>query len=229
MSAPAIEIISHPLCPHTQRLILVCLHNRMVRDLDFNVIYLKLATLRETASRYSPTGEIPALLINRKFRTAIIEHAAEYLNAVSCGNLMPTDPLEQLMMRGRVQMIQCALDTLRRVFTANEERALHTELDAFFALLAKLEASLINTSTDPVDLFKERMDLVALAPLFSLTFFHDALRDHPGWYLLPALRALGMQLMAHPIVNESRCPDYAAEFDRFFTATNSRFPELIHP
>ena len=54
-----IEIVSHPLCPHTQRLVIIGLLAGKRPNVDYKLTYLPYATLSQMLPKYSPTGELP--------------------------------------------------------------------------------------------------------------------------------------------------------------------------
>ena len=219
-----IEIVSHPLCPHAQRLVLVGLANGWQKDRDFKVTYLDLRTLKQAVGAHSPTGEIPAFKIDGVCATTTTEHAAEYFDQVAGGTLMPAEPLTRLLVRERERKVRGALDALRGVFTAPTAEVMSAAIDALFGHLATIDADLARDGTDDAT---TRMDMVALAPMFSLVTFHRGLRDDPKWDAIPRLRDLGRRIAADPTVIASRCPNYDAEFETFFSVTKSAFPQVI--
>jgi glutathione S-transferase len=218
---PTLEIVSHPLCPFAQRLVLIAHTKGWIRDAHFKVTYLDLKTLRDTVGAYSPTGEVPALRIDHVCRTTTAEHAAEFLDGLSGPALLPSDAAQRLMVRERERKVRVTLDALRQVFAAQSDRALDSAVSTFFGHLTDIDHDLASDGTDDTTM---RMDMVALAPAFSLATFHTGFREHRMWDGVPRLRDIARRLAAHPMVAGSRCPNYAAEFATFFEITQSVFP-----
>jgi glutathione S-transferase len=221
---PEIEIVSHPLCPFAQRLVLVAMANGWQRDTNFKVTYLDLRTLKQTAGAHSPSGEIPALKVDGQCRTTTTEQAAEYLDQITGGTLQPVDPAQRLVVRERERKVRATLDALRGVFTSQSPEALTAALDPLFGHLADIDRDLASDGTDDRVI---RMDMIALAPVFSLAMAHNGLRNSPRWDAVARLRDIGRRMAEHSVIKASRCPNYADEFATFFAVTISAFRQAI--
>ena len=219
-----IEIISHPLCPFAQRLVLIALAKGWQRDVDFKVTYLDFRTFPQTIVQYSPAGETPVLIVDGVVRSTSAEHAAEYIDALATPALLPVEPSLRLTVRRREQKVANALNTLRTVFTAPEKEALDKAFSEFFAHLADIDRDLTEDGTTEKTF---RMDMAALAPVFSLITFHKGFREHKAWEPMPRLREIARGEVANPMVIASRCPNYGEEFNTFFEVTGSAFPKLV--
>jgi glutathione S-transferase len=219
---PLIEITSHPLCPFSQRLVLVCLLNNLKRGQDFKVNYVGLAQLPGAVLPISPKGELPVLQIDSITRSTTTEHAAEYLDQIAQGKLLPDDPDVRLSVREVEKQADNALNALRGVFTAKQADELDPAFNFFFEHIFALEHALAQSE---FPLF--RMDTVALAPMFSLVMFFKGFREHSHWTKAPKMRALGEKIVHEKVVKDSLCPDYAGEFKTFFGLTKSVFPAMV--
>jgi glutathione S-transferase len=219
-----IEIVSHPLCPFAQRLVLAATVNGLQRDKDFNVTYLAYPTLKDTVGLHSPTGDLPVLKVGGVVVTTTTEHAAEYIDLVSGQRLMPDTAEQRIIVRRREQMVRAALDTLRSVFTAKTSEALDLGLRSLLGHLQKIDG---DCATDNTSETETRMDIIAMAPMFSLANFHPGMRNHSLWNHIPRLREIGRRLADDSRVQASRCPNYDAEFKAFFSFSGSAFPQLI--
>src|SRR3954447_1370069 len=113
-----IEIVSHPLCPHAQRLVLVGLVAGKMPGRDFKMSYLDYATLPRTARLHSPTGELPVLKLDGQPGSTGVDAIAEYLDTVFDAGLLPTAPLVRLRVRGGERLVSNVLDRMRAVFVA---------------------------------------------------------------------------------------------------------------
>ncbi len=219
---PLIEITSHPLCPFSQRLVLVCLLNGLKRGEDFKVNYVALSQLPGAILPISPKGELPVLQIDSVTRSTTTEHGAEYLDQITQGKLLPHDPDVRLSIREVEKQAGTTLNALRGVFTAKQADELNPAFDLFFEHIFALEHTLARSE---FPLF--RMDTVALAPMFSLAMFFKGFREHRHWNNAPKMRALGEQIVHQKVVQDSLCTDYAGEFKTFFDLTKSIFPVMV--
>jgi glutathione S-transferase len=219
-----IEIFSHPLCPHAQRLVLVGLVADKVPGKDFKLTYLDYATLRQTSRLHSGSGELPVLKLDGQPVSTSADAIAEYLDAVLGAGLLPAAPLERLRVRGGERLVSNILDRMRTLFVARDV----ADLDASYKELA-LAAAAIEQNLGERETPGSLADLgyVALAPLASLTGAFVPLRDHALWRATPKLKAFLEACRSDERVNRSRCPDYDREFCAFFAMTGSNFPSLI--
>lgn len=219
-----IEIVSHPLCPLAQRLVLIALIKGWQRDVDFKVTYLDFRTFPEKILNYSPAGESPILLADGAIISTSIDHAAEYLDALAAPALLPMEPALRLTVRRRERRTMSALSALRMLFTAKNRTALDEETARFFFHLSEVDRDLREDDASGRIL---RMDMVALAPLFSLATFHKGLREHKAWDDIPRLHDIAKNQSVNAWVVASRCPNYAEEFQVFFEVTGSAFPSAF--
>ena len=96
-----IEIVSHPLCPMSQRLALTALLGEARPGEDFHVLHLAYPTLREEAGRHSETGDLPVLKLDGRAASTATDHAAEYLDARFGAGLVPEGAEARLAARTR--------------------------------------------------------------------------------------------------------------------------------
>jgi glutathione S-transferase len=221
---PRITIVTHPLCPKAQRLVLVASANEWARPTDYSVTYLPYPTLRESASRYSPDGALPVLLVDDVVRSTSTMHMAEYIDRRSQGRMLPSDPDELLTVRRREIMADGALDALRPVFMARDSEGLALAQTGFFDHIKRIDAELAADGTDERVM---RMDMAAIAPVASLAMFFPAFATLPAWDATPRFRDMARRIVALPAISQSCCPDYGAEFDAFFAMTGSCFSSLM--
>ena len=221
---PAIEILSHPLCPHTQRLVIVGLLAGKKPNVDYTLTRIPYDVFPQKLPEISPrTKDVPVMRLDGVFASDSVDAIAEYMNAVLGLDLLPDDPTERLRVRGGERLVHDALHQLRGVFTAKDRPGLEGALDGFFSSLGAIEARL-DGGVDPAALTHH--GYIALAPVGSLVGQYALLRNHRRWEDIPKVRARVHAASEHPIVNEARCPNYAAEFGGFFKMTGSAFPEL---
>lgn len=219
-----IEIVSHPLCPHAQRLVLVGLVAGKVPGKDFRLTYLDYATLSQTSRLHSTTGELPVLKLDGRPVSTGADAIAEYLDTVFDAGLLPAAPLQRLRVRGGERLVSNILDKMRTVFVARDADGLDGACKELAAAAAIIEQ---NLGTDETPGSLAHLGYVALAPLASLTGAFAPLREHALWRATPKLKAFLDAYRSDERVNRSRCLDYEQEFSAFFAMTGSNFPNLI--
>lgn len=223
-SAAPVEIVSHPLCPHCHRLVLIATAAGWRRGEDYAVTYLPYATLRETAPTVAPGGALPAFYVGGAYRTSRSEAAAEYLDGVTGLGLVPADPARRLTVRERERRASLLLDAMRAMFAEQTPAAVGPAVDAVFDHLDAADADLASDGTTERTM---RMDMAALEPAFTLLNFFPQLRDHPRWGRIPRLRDIGRRSGENPWLQASATPSYAHEFEEFFEMTRSAFPAVV--
>lgn len=215
------EIVSHPLCPLTQRLRLIAHLAGGADAVCFrDIAYADLPT---TLRQVSPSGDLPVLRANGRIVATDADRIGEYLDARLSAGLLPSDEWTALEVREAVAQIGKMLQAMRAVFTARDAPGLEAALSAFFAAAAAAESAMPAFTPGALD----RMDVIAAAPLASLLALFPAFRDHSGWGAAPRLAAHAQACARNDIVRRSECADYAGQFAAFFTMTGSAFPTLM--
>ena len=217
-----LHLVSHPLCPLNQRLVLVLLFKGMQLGEDFKVSHVELGNLPEWFHVLSPAGAMPVLALDKdRCLTIHTAAAAEFLNEVASPDLHPIDPTRRLHHRNWLSAADDALDKLRGVFTSDSESDVEQALDDIFHALAPLEFELENDAC----WFDDEASIVdaAFAPLFCLVLHFPLLAQDPRWRDIPRTKAWADSLIEHPIVQASKAPDYAEEFRKFFMLFDSAF------
>ena len=226
---PRIELVSHPLCPFAQRAVLLLLSKGLGRDDDYDLTHLDLAALPDWFGAATVGGRMPMLRLDGEPVALHGGAIAEYLDerfSPPLRRALGEDPEFRLRQREGVAHADAALQCLRAVYLAPGADELDRAVGALFEQLAELEARLDrgqipDEPVDPMSMFE-----IAIGPFFSLALFFPWLRDHTGWDAVPRVRALGERLDADLRVRSSRCPDYRAEFEHFFSTFDSAFARL---
>ena len=222
---PQIEIVSHPLCPHAHRLVLIATAKGWRRGEDFRVTYLPYATLRQSIPLHSPTGELPVLKLDGAPRTTNSVHAAEYLDGATGLGLVPQEADLRLRVRERETSVGALLDAMRSMFAGQTVESVKSAVDKVFDRLVDIGADLASDNTTEKTM---RMDMAALEPALALLSFYPALRDHARWASVPRLRGILNRSTETPWVRDSMCPNYGGEFQEFFKMTKSAFPQAFN-
>lgn len=221
---PAIEIVSHPLCPYTHRLRMIAAAKGWTNGKEYTVTDLEYATLPETAPQHSPTGELPVLKLDGVFQTSKTVPIAEYLDGVTGLGLIPTDPALRVTVRERERRAGELLDTMRGMFAGPDAASVNAALDSVFNQLEAIDADLASDGSDERTM---RMDMAAIEPALALLLYFPELRDHPRWAKAERLRGIGLRSLENPFVRDTLAPDYAHQFEEFFKLTRSAFPSAV--
>ena len=221
---PTIEIISHPLCPYTHRLVLIATAKGWKQGADYKLTQLPYKTLVETLPQVSPTGVLPVLKIDGVLRSATTTHAAEYLDGLTGLGLIPADAELRLTVREREGRAAGLLDTMRTMFAGQTVPAVLAAVDQVFDHLQRIDADLATDGTTEQSM---RMDMAALEPAFTLLLFFPVLAEHAHWERMPCIRDIARRAVQNPWLVASRCPNYGFEFDEFFSMTHSAFPAAM--
>lgn len=219
-----LELISHPLCPFNQRLIITLLLKGLKRDQDFSVKYINLANIPEWFISISPNTEMPVLQTDDTylFKTNPIN---EYLNEYGSGSLHSEDPIEKAKDRYWIEYSADILNTLRDIFTARDNDAFEQAMDTLFKLFQAVENHLDANSNYWRNQHYTLVD-GAFLPAFSLLFHFDYFENHPIWDKFPKTLFWAKSLLNTDYHRDSICPNYEEEFNHFFDFTNSSFKEF---
>ena len=224
-----LRIVTHPLCPHGQRMRLVLLRKGLLQGSDFVMTYIDLAAQPDWFRELSPEGRMPVLTVDDD---ALFDQdaACELLDEVTPGRLFPKDPIARARQRVAARQASRSLDALKTIFTAKDRATVTDGCAVLFDSLAPLESRLERAPATGRQRFFDGVRFghvdAAYAPVFCLALFFPWLRDHAGWQALPEVRAWGETLAHSNDVLESRCPDYRGEFTHFFEIFGSHFAKL---
>ena len=223
-----LSLTSHPLCPFNQRLIITLLMKGLKRDQDFSVRYIDLANIPEWFVKISPRREMPVLEIDGEngqttlFKTNPIN---EFLNESTPGDLHAEDPVEKARDRYWIEHCGNMLNTLRDVFTARQLEVFEKSCDRVFDMFEAVEEHLDQKSSYWRNQHYTLVD-GAFIPAFTLMFHFEYFRNHPHWERFPNTYYWANRLLETSFAEESKCPDFAAEFEHFFSFTGSAFKQF---
>ena len=88
-SLPKLRLVSFKICPFVQRAVITLKY----RNVPFEITYIDLKDPPDWFQEISPLGKVPVLLVDDSplFESAVIN---EYLDEITGGGLLPSDPLE---------------------------------------------------------------------------------------------------------------------------------------
>jgi glutathione S-transferase len=212
-------LVSHALCPYVQRAAIVALE----KAIDFERIVVDLANKPAWFIERSPTGKVPLLIVGE---TTLFESAAiaEYLDEISGGGMLPTDPIERARHRAWIEYASGTLAEIGALYSAGDPETFEAKrlslIQRFERLTAEVQGPWFGG---------EWFGLVdaAFAPVFR---YLDVFERVAGLYLLtdlPIVAEWRARLAAKPSVREAAMPDYPARLRAFLLAKGSHISALI--
>lgn len=200
-----IELISFKLCPFVQRSVITLLH----KGIDFEIKYIDLANKPDWFLALSPLGKVPVLKYGDDvlFESAVIN---EFLDEITEGSLMPSDPLQKAKDRAWIEFSS-------QVLMAQYQTSLAKNQDDFVQAEAGLNDKLsrLEALTSDKGFFNgEDLALIdtALAPLFTRFAAIESLFERDLLANFPKLKAVGQHLLALPEVSGSVVENFNSLF-----------------
>lgn len=215
------ELISFKLCPFVQRAAII-LH---FKEIPFRLRHVDLADPPDWFRAISPFGKVPVLRVDGA--TAVFESAVitEFLDEVTPGRLLPEDPLERAVARGRIELSTACLWHCRDFSLVADGEALAGQVAELQAKLDQLEAA---KAPGPFFL-GEDFSLVdgAAAPLFVRLAYFEKLFPVLEPARFPEVAAWGDALRDLPAVKRSVIPDFEAEMDALMRRRKGHLAALL--
>ena len=219
-SFPSVRVVSHPLCPHAQRVRLTLAAKGLRQGTDYAMHYVDLAHIPPWFTELSPDGRMPVISVYGNNVVFSAAAAVEFLDELVGPRLLASDAVKRLHQRQALDESQTILTLVRDVFTAKSATGLEETTQRFFARLRSTRESLI-------PLIRARRQLnavdIAFAPVFSMVLFYPWFAGRGEWTDIAELRAWGELLVNHKAVQASRCGHYHSEFVHFFTTVGAAF------
>ncbi|WP_163132622.1 glutathione S-transferase family protein [Agarivorans sp. Alg241-V36] len=209
-----IELISFKLCPFVQRSVITLLH----KGIDFEIKYIDLANKPDWFLALSPLGKVPVLKYGDDvlFESAVIN---EFLDEITEGSLMPSDPLQKAKDRAWIEFSSQVLMAQYQTSLAKTQQDFDQAQVGLNDKLSRLEG----LSSDK-DFFNGK-DLAlidtALAPLFTRFTAIERLFERDLLADFPKLKALGQRLLALPEVSGSVVEDFNSLFADYLRNADS--------
>jgi len=136
---PTFRLISFKRCPFVQRCVMILRE----KNVDYDVDYIDLSDRPEWFNQLSPLGKVPVLEVTRDdgskvvlFESVVIN---EYLDEVTPGSLLPTDPLERAHSRAWIVFSTALLSDAGDITMARDEETLAKDLERLGKKLDRLE------------------------------------------------------------------------------------------
>jgi len=189
MTAAALKLISHKLCPYVQRAVIVLTE----KGVAFERVDIDLGNKPDWFLKISPLGKTPVLLVGEKaiFESAVI---LEYLEETQAHPLHPSDALRRAEHRAWIEFGSAVLGDIAGFYNAPDKAALDAKAAALQQKFARLEArvealpwfdgekfSLVDAVFGPVfryfDVFDEIADFGILAEKPNIERWRKALSN----------------------------------------------------
>jgi glutathione S-transferase len=209
-----IELISFKLCPFVQRSVITLLH----KGIDFEIKYIDLANKPDWFLALSPLGKVPVLKYGDDvlFESAVIN---EFLDEITEGSLMPSDPLQKAKDRAWIEFSSQVLMAQYQTSLAKTQEDFAQALAGLNDKLSRLEV----LSSDEGFFNGKDLALIdtALAPLFTRFTAIESLFERDLLTNFPKLKALGQRLLALPEVSGSVVDDFNSLFADYLRNADS--------
>jgi glutathione S-transferase len=186
---PSFKLISAATCPFVQRSAITLEYKRVPYEIEF----VDLSNKPQWFLDISPLGKVPCLVVRDGEREIVLFESAvinEYLDEITEGSLLPSDPLLRARHRAMIELASAAIaDTWRMGVAPTRESALghaanlrsklaHFESDLVGPFFTGKELSLVDTAAIPMLL--RAMWTQAIAP--ELAVFDDSLPKARAWH-----------------------------------------------
>jgi glutathione S-transferase len=219
MHSPALTLVSHPLCPYVQRAAI----SLAEKAVPFERVYVDLADKPTWFLDLSPLGKTPVLKVDNRaiFESAVI---LEYLEETGPHPLHPADPLRRAEHRAWIEFGSAVLNDIAGLYSAKDQAAFATKVEALAAKFARLEDNL-----GPGSWFDGDFSLVdaVFGPVFRYFDVLDRIGELGILAGKPRVAAWRKALAARPSIAQAVGADYEARLERFLAERNSHLSTLM--
>ncbi|MGD8783068.1 MAG: glutathione S-transferase family protein [Thioalkalispiraceae bacterium] len=202
MSTPNLKLVSFAMCAYVQRARIILEEKHLEHEIE----YIDLDMPPDWFYDVSPLEKVPVLLVDEEplFESMVI---CEYLNDISGGDLLPTEPFKRAQQRAWIALGDALLGSVYDYIQAASEPEFKRAKAAIVDMLDILEEEM-NEAPFFVGETLGMVD-VAYAPVFR---FLSGIEQHAGvdFYAdVPAIKTWAEHLLVHPAVQASVPEDYA--------------------
>ena len=201
-----LTLISFPTCPFVQRAVIALKE----KHVEFDVIYIDLASKPDWFLDISPLGKVPVLSVGSDggevalFESNVI---CEYIEETQVGaKLHPADALKRAEHRAWMEFGSAILGDLWGLETTTDPATFESKRQALATKFARVEAAL---GAGPF-FAGEQFSLVdaVFAPVFRYFDLFDELTEHGIFRDVPKVRAWRAELAKRPSVLTAVGADY---------------------
>ncbi len=223
---PNFRLISFELCPYVQR----CAVTLREKEIAYDIDYVDLSDRPDWFVELSPLGKVPVLEVTRDdgskvvlFESVVIN---EYLDEVTEGSMLPTDPLDRAHSRAGVEFGNAVLSDAFSITSAKDEAALAKVLEKLGKKLDRLEREI---GTGPFFLGAE-VSLVDAAFTPALQRLSWANEIHPAMAIFegrPKVARWWSALAARESVRGSAVHDLRERFDKMIGRDRGGYRSVV--
>tara|TARA_R110001592_G_scaffold3525_6_gene19808 strand:+ start:4731 stop:5414 length:684 start_codon:yes stop_codon:yes gene_type:complete len=96
-----LKLVSFDICPYVQRSVITLLY----KNIPFEIDYIDLSDKPDWFLKISPMGKVPVVVVDGDDHKVLFESAVinEYVDEISGGDLMPSDPFEKARARAWIE------------------------------------------------------------------------------------------------------------------------------
>ncbi|MBI1224543.1 MAG: hypothetical protein GC192_04850 [Bacteroidetes bacterium] len=216
------ELISHHLCPFLHRSVILLERKGLKKDMDFKVTYVPVYDFPKWLFELSPKGNTPILKMEDSSVLLRSLPINAYFDETISPSFLPENAFERAKHRSLILSCGDLLDTMRMVYTTKDKALMDSSIDKIFSLLKDIEYEL-NLISQKNGMDEVQMVECAFASFFTVLLNFDRIRDDEKWNELKDIRNYADKLITDPTVQNSKCPNYNDEFDKFFNFFGSAF------
>lgn len=201
---PTFKLISFKLCPFVQRSTITLEE----KGIPYAIEYIDLSAKPAWFLELSPTGNVPVLLVDDAGeRTVLVESAVinEYLDEVTPGSLLPSDPLKKAQQRMMIEFASAAMVDQYRISIAAEQAELDKHRAELHRKLQRFEQHALGSfyAGDAFSL----VDAATIPLLVRAGWLEEIMPELDLFAGLPKVRAWHDAAIARPSVQRSAVAD----------------------
>lgn len=220
---PALELVSHHLCPYVQRAVIALTE----KGVPFTRTYIDLNQKPDWFTAISPLGKVPLLRVRHADREVVLFESAvilEYLEETQSHPLHPADPLERARHRGWMEFGSSILGDVWGFETAKDASGTALKANALERKFARLEDAL----GDGPFFAGERFSLLdaVYGPIFRYFDVFDEIADFGIFSGKENVRRWRAALASRPSVRTAVTPDYADRLRAFLKAHDAHLDRV---
>ncbi len=218
MSAPTFKLISLDVCPFVQRSAITLAH----KGVAFETVYIDTSAKPEWFLAISPLGKVPVLVVTQDGEDTVLFESAvinEYLDEVTGGGMLPSDPLRKARHRAMIELGSAALGDAWRLGIANDEAAAQKSAAALRDKLGRFETALVGPMFTGAEL---KLVDTSVIPLLQRALWTEQLVPSLDLFVgLPKVRAWLEAAEALEAVTGSILPEVPAAYKQIFVDRGS--------